>query len=104
MVIVNSGTAAKSSSSPSTLTTTSVDEARTMPSGREAVTVIVCSPSPSPTSVSSSDNCTLVSSSRMTKEAGATVKPAAVPTRVKVLSSLAVWLSVTGRFKVAEAR
>ena len=104
MVIVNSGTAAKSPSSPSTFIATAVDEARTIPSGREAVTVIVCSPSPSPTSVVSNDNRTLVSSSRMTKEAGATVKPGVVPTRVKVLSSLAVALSVTGRFKAAEAR
>ena len=75
-----------------------------MPSGREAVTVIVCSPSPSPTSAVPSDNRTLVSSSRMTKKAGATVKPEVVPVKVKVLSSLAVWLSVMGRFKVAEAR
>ena len=103
MVIVNSGTAAKSPSSPSTFTVTAVDEARTDPSGREAVTVIVCSPSPSSTSVMSSDNRMSVSSSAIVKRAGLTLRSGLVPTTVRVLSALDVWSSVGVKCQVAEA-
>ena len=102
MVIVNSGTGAKSPSSPSTFTVTAVDEARTDPSGREAVTVIVCSPPSSSASVMSSDNRMSVSSSAMVSRAGLTLRSGWFPMTVRVLSALGVWSSAGVKFQVVE--
>ena len=105
MVMVNWGTAAKPPDSPTTSTVTSVAVVSVRPSDREAVTVMVCAPSPSDTSVLSSDNRMADSLSRMVREAGATGHPGVrlTPATVSVLSGLAAKLSETGRLKEAEA-
>ena len=105
MVMVNSGTAAKPPSSPTTFTTTAVAVSSVRPSVRAAVTVTVCAPSPSDTSVVSNDNRMKDSLSKMVRVAGLTVMPGVrlTPVTVSRLSALAEESSVTARLKEAEA-
>ena len=97
--------------SPVTVTATSVAVVSVRPSGREAVTVMVCAPAPSATSVLSNVRRMTESSSRMVRGAEVTGRRVtgsgadvsrANPVTVKVLSEWASVLSVMGRLKVAE--
>ena len=75
MVMVNPGTSANSPLSPTTVTATAVAVVSTRPSGREAVTVMVCDKAPSSfslpsvTSVLSKERRMAESSSRMVRVA-----------------------------------